>query len=142
MMQPEKNVISNNEDDDSAVFRDAWKDFEVHRAVEQKKYNASHPHKIGNVLARLVSRRGYAQICTLDAQEKAWQKVVGTELASVTQFAKLSRGTLHIVAANSLLIQELMYRKEELLASLQRALPEAGVKQLRFKVGKIKLPPA
>ncbi len=142
MKQPEKNVISNIEDDDSAVFRDAWQDFEVHRTAERKKDYASHPHKIGNVLARLVSRRGYAQICVPDAQEKAWQTVVGTELASVTQFAKLSRGTLHVVVANSLLMQELTFRKEELLASLQLALPEAGVKQLRFKVGKINHPPA
>lgn len=136
MKEPETNSVA-SEGEQSSSIQDAWKDFEMRSAVERKRHYASSPHQIGKVLARLVSRRGYAQIRVSETQEKAWQTVVGAELAGVTQFGKLSRGTLHVVVANSLLMQELTFRKEQLLAGLQEALPEAGVKQIRFKVGRI-----
>ncbi|QEG32744.1 DUF721 domain-containing protein [Bythopirellula goksoeyrii] len=136
MNQPETNAIA-NQGEDSQALGDAWKDFETRSTAERKRHYASSPRKIGSLLADLVRSRGYAQISVSEIQEKAWQTVVGTELATVTQFAKLSRGTMQVVVANSLVMQELTFRKEQLLAGLQTALPDAGVKQLRFKVGRV-----
>ncbi|TWU29916.1 DUF721 domain-containing protein [Bythopirellula polymerisocia] len=117
--------------------QDAWKDFETHRVAEQKRLSFQRPRKVGNVLAQLVSLRGYAQIRISAEQEVAWQAVVGPELSSITQFSKLRGGTMNVTVANSLLMQELIFRKEELLTRLQAELPAAGIRHLRFKVGKI-----
>lgn len=116
---------------------EAWTDFAQHREAEKRYYHGRAPKPIGNVLAQLVSRRGYAQIHAAGERDEAWKRVVGEELARMTQVSALRRGVFEILVANSLLIQELTFRKEELLANLQAALPDAGVKQLKFKVGRI-----
>ncbi len=123
--------------EDPLELKDVWRDFETHRSKEQERFLSRKPRKVGNVLAQLVRLRGYAQIRKSDEQEKVWRAVVGPDLSRVTQFLKLSRGTFHVLLANSLLMQEFTFRKEELLEAVQSALPNAGVKQLRFKVGKI-----
>jgi predicted nucleic acid-binding Zn ribbon protein len=116
---------------------EAWTDFAQHREAEKRYYHGRAPKPIGNVLAQLVSRRGYAQIRAAGERDEAWQRVAGEELARMTQVSTLRRGVLEVLVANSLLMQELTFRKESLLAGLQAALPDAGVKQLKFKVGRI-----
>ena len=122
---------------DDPRIRDAWTDFAQHRDTVQRNFHGRSPKKIGNVLAQLVNRRGYAQIHAATERDEIWQKVAGDELARVTQVSALKRGVFEVLVANSLLMQELTFRKEELLAALQAALPAAGVKQLKFKVGRI-----
>ena len=120
--------------EDSAL-ENVWKDFDSQRKKEQGRFFARRPQQLGKVLAQLVSQRGYAQIQAVGEQEEAWQSVVGEELASQTRFSSLRRGAFEVVVANSLLMQELTFRKAELLAKLQQTFPEAGIKQLRLKVG-------
>jgi predicted nucleic acid-binding Zn ribbon protein len=124
-------------DDSDPRIAEAWTDFAQHREAEKRYYHGRAPKPIGNVLAQLVSRRGYAQIRAAGERDEAWQRIAGEDLAQVTQVSTLRRGVLEVLVANSLLIQELTFRKEALLADLQAALPEAGVKQLKFKVGRI-----
>ena len=126
----------NSRDDDERIA-DAWTDFVQHREVETRNFYGRSPKKIGSVLAQLVSRRGYAQIKAAGERDEAWQKVVGDQFARMTQVGALRCGVLEVLVANSLVMQELTFRKEELLADLQQALPQDGVKQLKFKVGRI-----
>jgi len=123
--------------DDDPKIAEAWIDFAAHRDAEQRHYHGRSPKKIGSVLAQLVSRRGYAQIKAAGERDEAWQKVVGDQFARMTQVAALRRGVLEVLVANSLVMQELTFRKEGLLADLQQVLPRDGVKQLKFKVGRI-----
>jgi predicted nucleic acid-binding Zn ribbon protein len=123
--------------DDNPSIREAWTDFGQHRANEERKFHGRSPKRIGNVIAQLVSRRGYAQIRAAGERDEAWQAAAGQELANMTQVAALRRGVLEVLVANSLLMQELTFRKEELLKNLQQALPNDGVKQLKFKIGQI-----
>lgn len=124
-------------EDENPGISEAWMDFQRHRAAEERKSYGRRPKKIGNVIAQLVNRRGYAQIREAGEQDKAWRAAVGEPLAKITQVSALRRGTLEVLVANSLLMQELSFRKEELLARLQEELPRAGVKQLKFKIGRI-----
>jgi predicted nucleic acid-binding Zn ribbon protein len=116
---------------------EAWTDFAQHREAAKRYFHGRAPKPIGKVLAQLVSRRGYAQIRAAGERDEAWQKVAGAELARMTQVSALRRGVFEVLVANSLLMQELTFRKETLLADLQAALPDAGVKQLKFKVGRV-----
>ena len=122
---------------DIDIANEQLQDLQRRRASHQRWFNAKRPKPIGNVIAQLVQRRGYAQVRAAGERENAWQGAVGDELAAVTSVYKLRRGVLEVLVANSLLMQELTFRKEELLVSLQAELPEAGIKQLRFRVGQI-----
>jgi predicted nucleic acid-binding Zn ribbon protein len=112
-------------------------DLERRRKSHRKWFYAKRPKPISNVIAQVVQRRGYAQVRVAGERDEAWQAALGEELAALTQIGGVRRGVMEVVVANSLLMQELTFRKEELLTSLQQALPEAAIKQLRFRVGQI-----
>jgi len=114
-------------------------DLERRRAAVRRSFYARRPKRIGNVIAQLVQRKGYAQIRAASEREAAWQTALAQQgdqqWTASTRVAGLKRGVFEVQVANSLLMQELTFRKEALLASLQDALPEDTVKQLRFTVG-------
>ena len=111
-------------------------DIEQRSLYQQRRFYAKQPKPIGKVIAQLVQRRGFAQVRKADQRDTVWRTLIG-DMASDTQLGSLRRGVLEIIVSNSLLMQELTFRKEELLTGLQEALPEAKVEQLRFRVGKV-----
>ncbi len=115
-----------------------FEDLERRRATQQRRFFARRPKQIGNVLAQVVQRHGYAQVRATGERDEAWLEVAGEAVASATQVGALKRGVLEIQVANSLQMQELTFRKEKLIKKLQTALPDAGIKQLRFRLGQVK----
>ena len=95
------------------------------------------PKRLDEVVARLMQRRGYAEVQLAGEVEEAWSEAAGRDFAGVASPGRLARGTLEVIAADSLTVQELTFQKEELLNKLQRALPEAGIRDLRFRVGTV-----
>lgn len=120
----------------SENLSEQFDDIERRRANQERRFFARRPKQIGSVIAQVVQKRGYAQVRAGNEREEAWTQAVG-ELASATQVGALRRGTLEIQVTNSLLMQELTFRKEELIKKLQTALPDANIKQLRFRVGQV-----
>lgn len=100
-------------------------------------YSRREPKAIGDVIAKLVQRKGYAAIQSACQFSEAWNDAIGERLSRTTSPGVLRRGVLEVTVANSLLMQELGFDKERLLKQMQTALPEAGIQQLRFKVGKV-----
>ncbi|MCH2113406.1 MAG: DUF721 domain-containing protein [Pirellulales bacterium] len=113
-----------------------FEDLERRRAQHRRWFFARRPKRIDNIIAQLVQRRGYAQIRATGERETAWQAAAGA-MAPSTRVGSLRRGVFEVLVANSLVIQELTFHKEELLARLQGALPEAKIKQIRFRIGDI-----
>ena len=95
------------------------------------------PQTIGNVLSELMSRRGYARIQSAAAYDVAWSEAAGPLAAKYTRPGQVRRGTLEVVVANSTLMQELGFQKQDLLDALAKLLPDEGIKNLRFRVGNI-----
>jgi predicted nucleic acid-binding Zn ribbon protein len=95
------------------------------------------PQSIGNVLAELMARQGYARVQSAHAYEVAWQEAAGPLLAQYTRVGSLRRGALEVIVANSTLVQELGFQRSGLLATLRQRLPNDGIKDLRFRVGAI-----
>jgi len=93
------------------------------------------PETIGNILSELMARRGFARIQSTEALETAWRQAAGPLAAQYTRVGSIRRGVLEIIVANSTLVQELGYQKQEILAELQQLLPDEAIKCLRFKVG-------
>jgi hypothetical protein len=83
---------------------------------------------------RLVSERGYAAVQGGEAIREAWDQVVGREIAGQTKPGNLRAGVLHIHVADSLTLQELHFRKKQILQRLQSVNKELRISDLKFKL--------
>ncbi|HEY2882544.1 MAG TPA: DUF721 domain-containing protein [Pirellulales bacterium] len=92
------------------------------------------PRKIGDVLAQLIARRGYARQQAPAALDGAWQQAVGPRFSQHSRPGQVRRGTLEVTVANNLVAQELGFHKEEIIEKLSSLAPDAGVSDLRFRV--------
>ena len=94
------------------------------------------PQKLSNVLAQLMAQRGYAQIGADEECREAWKSVVGN-LEKFSRATEVKRGVLSVIVSNSVVMQELTFRKSELIAAMADALPNYKIKDLRFRIGSI-----
>ena len=98
---------------------------------------APRPQPIKEVLAELIVRRGYAREQSSAAFEGAWRIAAGEFFATHTRCGQIRRGVLEVFVANSILMQELTFRKPQLLQELCRLLPETTIKDIRMRVAAI-----
>jgi predicted nucleic acid-binding Zn ribbon protein len=94
------------------------------------------PEPIGDILAQLMARRGFARVQSSAAAEKAWREAAG-ELAAFTRIGAVRRGKLEVTVANSTVVQELTFRKSALLGTLAKLLPDQRIQDVRFRVGNV-----
>ncbi|MEE2706763.1 MAG: DUF721 domain-containing protein [Planctomycetota bacterium] len=97
----------------------------------------SRPEPIGNVIAEIVSRKGIGRKKSLDQRQKAWREAVGETLAAVTRCGEIRRRRLEVIAANSIVMQELSFMKQQILSELRARDPDLRIDDLRFRVGSI-----
>ena len=116
---------------------DDWADLERRAAAQRRSFYGRQPKPVAEVIAQLVQRRGYATVRAAGQWNDAWRAAAGEPFAAVTEVGQLRRGVLEVTVANSLVMQELTFEKERILEHLQTAHPDANVKQLRFRVGRI-----
>ena len=86
-------------------------------------------------MAQLLARRGYAREQSAAAFGDAWIAAVGEPMCKYTRAGNLKRGQLEVIVANSALVQELGFRKADILVKLARLLPDQTIRDVRFKVG-------
>ena len=108
----------------------------MNKQAKDKKPKNRGPRKLSNILADLMAQRGYAQIAANEECNEAWKKVVGS-LEKFTRAVDVKRGILHVLVSNSVVMQELTFRKPELVTAMKSALPDHNIKDLRFRVGSI-----
>ena len=90
------------------------------------------------MLAQLVQKKGYAQVRAAQSHHDGVAGGGGRRSSPRSpKPGTLRRGVLEVTRRQRLVMQELTFEKERLLAAIQQALPDAGIKQLRFKVGQI-----
>lgn len=116
---------------------DDWRDLQQRSQSQRRWFYGRQPKPVADVIAQVVQKRGYAQVRAAGQWNEAWASAAGERFAAVTEVGQLRRGVLEITAANSLVMQELGFDKERILQHLQTTLPDAQIKQLRFRVGKI-----
>jgi predicted nucleic acid-binding Zn ribbon protein len=95
------------------------------------------PERIGQVLTELFARRGYARVRAESALAEAWREAAGEVLAEQTRPGLARRGILAVQVANSVMLQELSFRKHEILDRLARLAPQEKIVDLRCRVGPI-----
>ena len=90
---------------------------------------------IADILSELVTRRGFARVRGQQHLEDAWRTAIGEPGAKYTRVGALRRGTLEILVANSVLMQELAgFQKQSLLRKLCQELDSQEVRDLRFRL--------
>ena len=94
------------------------------------------PRKIADVLTDLFARRGYAQVRAGSDCQEAWGKIVG-DLQKFSHAGEVKRGVLYVIVSNSVIMQELTFRQQELITELQRRLPQHRITALRFRLGNV-----
>lgn len=90
---------------------------------------------IGRVVRNLMASSGYGEIESREQLLQHWRAAVGPELANHTAPARLARGVLHVQADNSSIMQELHFRRKQIVSALQRQLGAATITDLRIRVG-------
>lgn len=112
-------------------------DFTAGRDREQRRMYARRPKKIADVMAQVITQRGYGRVEANAALEAAWREAAGEWLAQASRPGQLRRGRLEVVVTNSTTIQELGFEKQRILAELERLMPDVRIRELRFRVGAI-----
>jgi predicted nucleic acid-binding Zn ribbon protein len=94
------------------------------------------PQPIAEILSRLMARRGYAQEQMSLEWGAIWETVAGSQ-ANHSRPGKFTRGALEIIVRNSAVLQELTFRKKQLLQAVREQVPHVPVRDLRFRVGEV-----
>ncbi len=117
--------------------RDDVADFAARRDKEERRYYARRPKKIGDVLAQLITVRGYGRFQAQADLAAAWQAAAGELLSRFSRAGQIRRGRLEVTVTNSTIVQELSFQKQHILAELGRQLPDAKIRDLRFRIGQL-----
>ena len=95
------------------------------------------PQLIGDILAELMAQKGFAGVRSAKARDAAWREAVGELTAGCTEVGTVRRGVLAVTVANSTLVQELMFQKPEIVRTLAQLLPDARIRDVRFRGGPV-----
>lgn len=110
---------------------------EMTEAVRRQQRFPREPKRFADVLSRLLSRRGYAQVQTSAALENAWEAAAGTRWQTKTRVGRVQRGTLDVVVKDSAVMQELSFQQALIVRKINELAPELKVKKLRLRVGDV-----
>jgi predicted nucleic acid-binding Zn ribbon protein len=66
-----------------------------------------------------------------------WREAVGDEVTAHSRTGNIRRGVLEVVVRNSAVVQELTFRKHQLIKQLAKLNPGQKIRDLRFRVGPI-----
>lgn len=95
------------------------------------------PRAIKELLSELMARRGFARVRAGSQCEAAWREAVGPFIAERSRVGSSRRGVLEVIVVSSMLVQEIGFKKRDLVAELRRLLPDEGINDLRVRVGQI-----
>jgi predicted nucleic acid-binding Zn ribbon protein len=112
-------------------------DFHARRDRELRRHYARKPKKIADVLAQLITARGYGRFQSDANLTAAWQQAAGERVAPYTRPGRIRRGTLEVTVSNSTVVQELTFQKQQILSQLKTAMPDANIRDIRFRIGSI-----
>ncbi len=107
------------------------------REAAQKRFHAREPKGFKRVMGELITKRGYGKPQSEGRLAEVWGAAVGPNFAPRSRAGKLWRGRLEVTVTSSVMMQELDHQKKRLIERLNELLPEAGVKDLRFRVGRM-----
>ena len=110
----------------------------LHDEVARRQYHQKSPQRIADTLSTLMARRGYAQLESAGERDEAWKVVAGPQMAPHSRLGNIRRGVVEVTVCNSAVLQELTFRKTELIQKMSTALPDQKIRDMRFRIGTLK----
>ncbi|WP_347244301.1 DUF721 domain-containing protein [Thermogutta sp.] len=107
------------------------------RKRRQRSTRSQEPRHISEVVAEILARSGVGETQSARELQAAWQETVGPPLDELSRVVRLSRGKLEVVVSHSAAVQELTFRKHEILRRLQQRWPQKAIRDIRFRVGPV-----
>jgi hypothetical protein len=107
----------------------------VSQKVMRRKNSQARLQSIGEILFKVLKRRGMTAKLEENALLKFWPKAVGPQIASQTQPDCLRGGTLFVKTTSSVWVQQLHFIKEEIRLKLNELSGKDAIKEIRFSVG-------
>ena len=95
------------------------------------------PRKLGELIADVIIRRGYARQMTASAYQSAWQAATDEGIAAASRPGKLRRGVLEVTVKNSSVLHQLTFQKKKILKVLNNEIEDQQIDDLRFRIGNI-----
>ena len=108
---------------------------QLHEDVARRQYYQKSPQRIADTLSTLMARRGYAQLEAAGERDEAWKAAVGQQMAPHSRIGNIRRGVIEVTVCNSAVLQELTFRKTELIKKMATALPDQRICDMRFRIG-------
>ncbi len=114
----------------TAEQREAWELSQIH---QRRTRLVAKP--IGGVIRRLLATSGYAESQSTAQLQSQWDQAVGPTLARLSRPGKVSRGALTVEVANSATMQEIHFRKKQIIAALRNDATGKQITNLKIRVG-------
>ncbi len=92
---------------------------------------------LSEILSGLISQYGIGRKSRNAELEEFWSELAG-ELAVYSSVGGIRNGGVEILVSDAIFMQELLFRKEELLLRLNERFPDSNFEDLRFRVGSIR----
>ncbi len=105
-----------------------------HIRKDASKEKGTSIRSIGSWVNQLLARRGYAQVTVNEAMASVISEVLGEGLENAFQIGNLKAGKLQIYTEDSVTLQELNFRKRDILAAIRRSFPDSNVSEVRFRI--------
>lgn len=106
----------------------------LHAEVARRQYYDRRPRRIAEVLNTLIARRGYSELEAAGERDEAWKAAVGKPMSAYSRIGGIRRGVVEVTVSNSAALQELTFRKAELIRKISAALPDQKIHGMRFRV--------
>ncbi len=92
------------------------------------------PVHVSDLLREVIAGLETRRAAPLVALSRHWEALVGPELAGNARPAGLKGDLLLVDVANSVWMQELQFRKAELMERLNAGLPDVHIREIRFRI--------
>lgn len=111
---------------------------QLHAEVARRQYHAKRPRRIADLLNTLMARRGYCELEASGERDEAWKAVLGPPMSAYSRIGVIRRGVVEVSVSHSAALQELTFRKAELIRKISAALPDQKIHDMRFRVRDVK----
>ena len=96
---------------------------------------AGKPQLVGDLLARVLNRKGLGAKLEAASVLAEWETLVGPQIAAVTRPQRVSEGVLFVGVTNSPWLMELNLMKADLMRRLNAGKGEGRIRQIVFVMG-------
>ncbi len=108
----------------------------AHDMVNQRRRYTRKPKRPANLLSQLMARKGYGQQKSNNELQEVWERIA-QPLKDFTRTGVVRRGVLEIFVVSPAITQQLEFQKKQLLAELNRQLPQNKIREIRFRIGNV-----